>query len=284
MRSAAPTRELSIRGRGTREWMLDARVEPMLGDYQISALGRSEAAPGFRFRRSSPEIDVLMFCTGGRGLALVDGQARAFGKSMAYLMPAHTPHAYWSSGRGTWSLCWICFVGKPKHIPIIPPGQPRLVPAETEALEESLRGLFREAKAAAGVSLRKAYLDLTYQLALRLARAPRVDERWQGLWSGVEADLAGPWTLGELARRSGDSVEALRLKCLRATGRSPVRQLAFLRMQRAAGLLGSTREKIATVAALVGYEDAFAFSVAFRRHLGVSPSLYRKREGSRSIH
>ena len=281
---ALPTREMHIRGRNTQEWIVDARVDPMLGDYQISSLGRSEAAPGFRFLRSNPPMSVLMVCTGGRGFAGVDGTAHFFGKGMAYIMPAQTPHAYGSAGRRIWHLCWICFVAKKGQTPIIPPGKSRLVAAEVEAFAESMLGLFRESRLSSALSLRKLYLDLIYRLTVRLTRAPQADERWQNLWSEIEGDLARPWTLSELARRSGASPEALRLRCLQVNGRSPMRQLAFLRMQKAAELLASTREKIATIAAQVGYQDAFAFSVAFRRQLGVTPSLYRKREGSRSIH
>ncbi len=63
-----------------------------------------------------------------------------------------------------------------------------------------------------------------------------------------------------------------------------MRQVAFLRLQRAAGALATTRDKMATIAEAVGYQDAFAFSVAFKRHFGVAPSVYRQREGSASIH
>jgi AraC-like DNA-binding protein len=43
-----------------------------------------------------------------------------------------------------------------------------------------------------------------------------------------------------------------------------------------ADLLRDTKATIATVARKVGYEDAFAFSVAFKRARGVSPSVWRR--------
>jgi AraC-like DNA-binding protein len=47
-------------------------------------------------------------------------------------------------------------------------------------------------------------------------------------------------------------------------------------MTLAADLLHDTDRTIATVAREVGYHDAFAFSVAFKRASGVSPSAWRR--------
>ncbi|MBB4929608.1 AraC-like DNA-binding protein [Lipingzhangella halophila] len=48
----------------------------------------------------------------------------------------------------------------------------------------------------------------------------------------------------------------------------------------AADLLRDTEATVATVARQVGYEDAFAFSVAFKRVRGRSPSTWRRAAGS----
>ncbi|MBP2706322.1 helix-turn-helix transcriptional regulator [Microbispora sp. RL4-1S] len=43
-----------------------------------------------------------------------------------------------------------------------------------------------------------------------------------------------------------------------------------------ADMLRDTDATVATVARKVGYEDSFAFSVAFKRARGVSPSVWRR--------
>ncbi len=97
------------------------------------------------------------------------------------------------------------------------------------------------------------------------------------LWERIDMNLAHPWTLGELCEAEAMSAEHLRRLCRRQTGRGPMHHVAFLRMRRAATLLESTRQKVNVIARTVGYENAFAFSTAFKRYLGASPDAYRKR-------
>jgi AraC-like DNA-binding protein len=47
-------------------------------------------------------------------------------------------------------------------------------------------------------------------------------------------------------------------------------------MSLAADLLRDTEETVAAVAREAGYADAFAFSVAFKRARGVSPTAWRR--------
>jgi AraC-like DNA-binding protein len=59
-------------------------------------------------------------------------------------------------------------------------------------------------------------------------------------------------------------------------GEPPLTYLTGWRITMGADLLRDTEATIAAVAGKVGYEDAFAFSVAFRRARGVSPSVWRR--------
>lgn len=61
----------------------------------------------------------------------------------------------------------------------------------------------------------------------------------------------------------------------RLVGVPPIRFLESLRMRKARELLASGEMPVAQIAATVGYADANYFSRAFRRRVGVSPSIYR---------
>ncbi len=89
---------------------------------------------------------------------------------------------------------------------------------------------------------------------------------------------AHAWTVEQLAAEVGMSrpVFARRFRAL--TGRGPVNYLGELRLRRAAALLRATSRPLAEIADEVGFASAFAFSRAFKRTLGVSPSHYRSNE------
>jgi len=48
-------------------------------------------------------------------------------------------------------------------------------------------------------------------------------------------------------------------------------------MRRAASLLTGSERRIDAIATAVGYENAFAFSTAFKRHMKKTPSAYRSK-------
>lgn len=60
-------------------------------------------------------------------------------------------------------------------------------------------------------------------------------------------------------------------------GRSPMRQVAHLRMQHAAQLLRTTDATIESIADAVGYANPYVFSNAFTKWTGSRPSAFRGR-------
>jgi AraC-like DNA-binding protein len=93
----------------------------------------------------------------------------------------------------------------------------------------------------------------------------------------VHSDPARRWTVAELAARTGLSRAAFAARFTGHVGEPPLTYLTGWRMTLAADLLDSTDDTIAALAHRVGYADAFAFSVAFKRAHGVSPSAWRHR-------
>jgi AraC-like DNA-binding protein len=83
------------------------------------------------------------------------------------------------------------------------------------------------------------------------------------------------WTVGTLARGAGLSRPAFARKFRELIGQSPLEYLTEWRMTLAARLLRDTDRMLADIAAESGYSSAFAFSKAFKRWRGMSPSRYR---------
>jgi AraC-like DNA-binding protein len=91
----------------------------------------------------------------------------------------------------------------------------------------------------------------------------------------VHTDPAHRWTVADLAAATGLSRAAFAARFTRHVGEPPLTYLTAWRMTLAADLLHDTEDAITAIARRVGYQDAFAFSVAFKRAHKVSPSAWR---------
>lgn len=93
----------------------------------------------------------------------------------------------------------------------------------------------------------------------------------------MHEDPARRWTVAELAAKTGMSRATFAARFTKLVGRPPLTYLTAWRMTLAADLLRTTDLTIAAIARQVGYEDPFAFSVAFKRTHQQSPSTWRHR-------
>ncbi|TDD68987.1 AraC family transcriptional regulator, partial [Actinomadura darangshiensis] len=91
----------------------------------------------------------------------------------------------------------------------------------------------------------------------------------------LHEDPAHRWTVAALAAQAGMSRAAFAQRFAALVGRPPLGYLTDWRMTLAADLLRDTRHTVATVARQVGYQDPFAFSVAFKRARGHTPTAWR---------
>ncbi|MEY9910584.1 AraC-like DNA-binding protein [Catenulispora sp. MAP12-49] len=100
----------------------------------------------------------------------------------------------------------------------------------------------------------------------------------------LHTDPARRWTVADLAATAGLSRAAFAARFTELVGQPPMAYLAGWRMALAADLLredaGTT---VAAAAQAVGYQDAFAFSVAFKRAKGMSPSQWGRAGADESV-
>ena len=151
-----------------------------------------------------------------------------------------------------------------------------IVRMDAKGLRLAIEGLCHEAGGMAEPSALEFWAALVHRQVLRVLQPAGGDPRLGQLWSTVRQDLGGAWNLRRMARCAGMSQESLRRLCLQHTGRPPLSQLTRLRMQFAADLLACSQEKIASLAARVGYGDGFSFSTAFKREMGMPPKRFRR--------
>jgi AraC-like DNA-binding protein len=139
-------------------------------------------------------------------------------------------------------------------------------------------------------STRLPELLLIEVLRLHLATAPAVEHGWiaalrDPVLAPAMAQLhASPdrkWTVAELAASASVSRSVLDERFRQMLGRSPIRYLTEWRMHIAGDLLTTTDHGVGTIARRVGYDSEEAFSRAFKRSQGSSPSAWRREAAGR---
>jgi len=93
--------------------------------------------------------------------------------------------------------------------------------------------------------------------------------------SAIHDRVNMPWTVESLAETAGMSRSAFAARFKKLLGQTPLEYLTEWRMQKAMPLLQQRDKKLVDVARSVGYESDAAFSKAFKRIVGASPSGYR---------
>ena len=90
----------------------------------------------------------------------------------------------------------------------------------------------------------------------------------------------GPRAVDVMARKACFSRRQFHRLTLRATGETPGAHQRRLRLDRAAGLLLTSRTTILDIALETGWESHETFTRAFRSRFGVTPSSFRKTRGA----
>lgn len=158
-------------------------------------------------------------------------------------------------------------------------GEPRLA-----TLMQFLRDEFRERRPAREEVLTRL-LEVLLIEALRstagTAASPGLvrglaDERLAVAIRRMHESPTRAWTVAQLAKEAALSRSALFERFSRAVGVAPMEYLLAWRMAMAKNMLCQSESGIAEIAERVGYSSASAFSVAFTRHVGLSPTQYAR--------
>jgi AraC-like DNA-binding protein len=92
----------------------------------------------------------------------------------------------------------------------------------------------------------------------------------------VDSRYAEPLDLEALARAAHVSPRHFSRSFRRTFGETPHQYLLTRRIERARHLLRTTDLKVAEVCLAVGFQGVGSFTTTFRRHVGVSPTAYRR--------
>ncbi|MBN1676437.1 MAG: AraC family transcriptional regulator [Kiritimatiellae bacterium] len=287
-------RKTSIIGRACRERFLPLLEERAAGlkENGVTLAGISDLRRPYEMGRPDAEFHVMLYTLEGAGELLSGRGLERLTAGQVLLAPAHVPYRYRIHG-GRWRIVWFHLADGPRWRLL---GQPRVQvrPSRlTARVQAAVAGFLDESQGDAPGAERAARLFadliLTYlDRELDAGEDPRI-RRVRGmlhtLWQQVSENLQHAWTVAELADRMAVSPVHLNRLCARFDGSTPMKMVTRLRMQKARELLRSTDYPLKRVAWMVGYDNPFAFSTAFKRFGGRCPRAFRgrpSREGDES--
>ncbi len=271
-------KETHIIGASTRSWIVRAEDCPLLMTHHLKHVEIFDAASPFRMVRRDPDGSFLLASFAGKGKILLDGRWQICRAGTASLVPPHVLDAFNAVPGSRWGICCVRYLEPGDQLPIVTAHSPVLSRCNAEPLRLAILGLHYEIHHGQDAAATRHWVELIHRYALQMTRPFQLDRRLWRLWEQVENQLAHPWSRGELSRLSHMSNEHLRRICRRQLGRSPMQQVTYLRIQRAAELLETTNDKIETIGAAIGYQNAFVFSNTFKKWTGWRPSEYRWRK------
>jgi AraC-like DNA-binding protein len=152
------------------------------------------------------------------------------------------------------------------------------------SVEYAMQGVISRDGPGGVLATRLPELVVIEVLKAHLAQAPGADHGWLAalrdpvLAPALAALHAAPerhWTVGQIATEASVSRSMLDERFRQVLGRSPIRYLAEWRMHLARELLAGTDTTVFAIARRVGYDSEEAFSRAFKREHGASPSHWR---------
>jgi AraC-like DNA-binding protein len=266
-------RETFILGERTWELYVSPDARAALEPRRMIYLGCSWAYPPYNIVRRRWGLGQVLVTRRGRGKFWSDGVWYEGGPGTAYLAAPNSPQAYHALDDETpWEFAWVMFE---LDAELSWPPAPTLIEADPEPLWNAVHGLQRESSLGREAAHMTAWAELIALTVRRILRGQGAPDRLRDVWEAVERDLSHPWTLTGLADLACLSTGQLRVVCHQNTGRSPMEQVAYLRMRHAGALFMASDLTVEQAARAVGYANAFAFSTAFKRVMGVPPSRYR---------
>ena len=256
--------------------------------------GRFRETAGYETWRARGTDDWLLIATlDGGGRFGGDGPQILAKPGDLVLVHPHTRHDYGVAPEaGVWEFLWTHFHPRPDWAPWLL--WPEAVPGIglLTLKDADLRGRafarFAQAHELATSALRRREtfamnaleeVLLLCDLGNPRARPSRLDPRIEEAMNFLCRRLGEPTGLDDLASHVGLSVSRLAHLFRQEVGLTPQQFLEGQRLHRARQLLELTARPIAAIAAEVGYENPFYFTLRFKRETGYSPRDYRKKYG-----
>lgn len=249
----------------------------------LVACGFMAKGPGWDIRQAArPAYSAVLVLRGRGWYADAAGRRWTLRPGSLFQRFSGREHSLWIEPDPPWAECWVHLGAAVEdmlaELGMVDRACPVLEPGIDLALVQELRRAVDALAAAPDRDLPRQLMRLQGILLSLLAPAPSVPGR-----PGFDADRAcrlladDPRAdLRRVARELGLPYGRFRKAFRAALGIGPGEYRLRRRLDRARALLLEDGRSVAEVASELGYANPFTFTTLFRRHLGTSPSAWRR--------
>lgn len=252
--------------------------------YPITADAIYYVTADTRYHISHPPIPESMVCVitlRGHGEILLHKEKTALKAGDFLLFPASDFFEY-CCPQISWTFWWFEFRCMAPDFLTLPTETALPLPLNDAMLylcRESLESLkLKDSKTAS--SLLSSLLCLLQKENIRTSRPEGALELFHKADRYIHRNMAAA-TVESTARHLNISERTLLNVFQTLLGVPTSEYIQDMKMDMAHHLLAATQDTVQEIADRLGYADSFSFSKSFRRHFGIPPREYRKRNGTR---
>ncbi len=214
---------------------------------------------------------LIHFVVSGVGTYKIKDKTYEVGAGEMFVIPPFVETYYEADSENPWTYIWIGFTTK-DELPFELTDVVRCPEAEN---------IFQHMKNSEDYHAgRSAFLSARlWDLFALLSREEK--SRYDYVQKALEcihSEYMHDITVEKIARRLNLDRTYFSVLFKNKTGVSPKQYILDYRMKTAASLITKRNVPVSVVAFSVGYSDLFTFSKMFKRHFGVSPSKYAKKD------
>lgn len=243
----------------------------------------------FRGRSEGAAEHILIYCGEGQGWVSLADQKFHLSKNHAFIIPAHTSHIYAADRSSPWSIYWIHFRGtKTTYYQsifgrVLKTGEEGVGKHQFrlelfESIFQNLEsGYLQENLEYSSVCLQHLLASFMYTTQLNRISSDEHRDLVHRSIDYMKLHVEEKLSLEDIATSVNYSPNYFGILFKEKTTYSPIEYYNQLKIQRSCSLLQFTDLKIKEIAFRLGYYDAFHFSRAFLKEMGISPKEYRKR-------
>ncbi len=274
--------ETHIIGQQCKEKFLMLSDNGPLARTGVILAGASYLKGKYHIGRIKSSFTLVLATIAGQGRLTLESNIISLKANDILIAPRNTSYMYELEKSKYWNIVWFHLTNKIGQFKAN--NEIRIISSQSISTS-----LMHETQQLMSEIAEKAYLEnearkakesyisvlLRRLLASQQASSNESENIIRKVWDKIESNLNANWPLAKMATLAGYSSGHFNRLCKQYLGSSAIRYLTDLRLQYGYYLLSSSKLKLKSIAELCGYDNEFAFSVAFKRKFGYPPKTLR---------